>query len=235
MESSKQSQKGRPNFPQLSFRDCFEAALKIYRLESTTRAIDELTFIRHLGYEKITGNSNRLVASLKSYDLVARRKGGYSLTDRAIDVFSTPDYSEFRQLVIGAITMPKILNELTNKYDGKFESDKMKADLIERGFINRGIETIQGVLKTNGLTISEDEKMRDLFSSSGERETSDILINHLNDVYPPSDSLNSQEIEILTFMASNNSRIRVIADKKPSTSDLEKLLAILNILKSENE
>lgn len=214
---------GRPSFPQLSLRKALQLVSKVFEREPGTHAIPEDSFLKLLGSNKATGGTIRIVASLKGYDLISRRKGGYSLTDRTIKLFTTNQYDIFESIIIEISELPKVLKELSDLFPNNFYSTDMQEELSRRGFIDRGSATIKNVLKDNWSLVHGNNSIRSLFNEIHSEKS--IIYEYSQDM----SNLNNEYREILSFTTSSGSKITVLSKGNIIDKDIEKLKALLDV------
>lgn len=165
MNTRPRNREARPTFPQVGVQDALTSVFQVYSAEPGTHTIDELKFKVLLGYDLSASALARLLGSLKTYDLIDRRRNGYVLTDRAVQLFTTEDYVEFRARLYDVAVFPELMRELAQSYGDQLDSKKLDADLKSRQITGKDKTTLVAVLRENERLLGHDQSSRDLFET----------------------------------------------------------------------
>ncbi|MGY2893426.1 hypothetical protein [Deinococcus sp. UYEF24] len=165
MNTRPKNREARPTFPQVGLQEALTAAFQVYSAELGTHTIDEPRFKALLGDDLSTSSLARLMGSLKIYDLSDRRRNGYALTDRAVQLFTTEDYVEFKARLHDVAVFPPLMGELSRAYGDQLDSKKLDTDLRNRQIIGKDKTTLVSVLRENERLLGHDQSSRDLFET----------------------------------------------------------------------
>ena len=165
MNSRFKNRGGKPTFAQVGLQEALTAAFQVYRAEPGTHTVDASVFGALLGHDLSASALARLIGSLRTYDLIDRRRNGYALTDRAVQLFTTEDYLEFRARLGDVAVFPPLMRELSQNYGDQLDSRKLDADLTARQIVGRDRKTLIGVLRENERLLGHDLSCRDLFET----------------------------------------------------------------------
>ncbi|PWB97057.1 hypothetical protein [Homoserinimonas hongtaonis] len=108
-----------PSYPAIDLGSALQRAELLYRAERQN-AIPVEVAIKHWGYKSPSGRSNAIVSALKKYGLVVDSGTGRSrkiqITDATRRILEHPDSSERLAMIQKAALLPRIHNEMWNKY-----------------------------------------------------------------------------------------------------------------------
>ena len=165
MNTRPKTRAARPTFPQVGLQEALTAAFRVYSAEPGTHTVDEPEFKRLLGSDLSVSALSRLMSSLKLYDLSDRRRNGYALTDRAVQLFTTEDYVQFKARLDEVAVFSPLMAELSRHYGDQLDSKKLEADLTARQIVGRDRTILVTVLRENERLLGHDLSCRDLFET----------------------------------------------------------------------
>ncbi|WP_407570473.1 hypothetical protein [Deinococcus altitudinis] len=167
MNTRPKNREARPTFPQVGLPEALTAAFQVYSAELGTHTVDETRFKALLGDDLSSSALARLMSSLKTYDLSDRRRNGYALTDRAVQLFTTEDYVEFQARLRDVALFSPLMAELSAAYGDQLDSKKLDADLKGRQIIGKDKATLVAVLRENERLLGHEQSSRTLFETFG--------------------------------------------------------------------
>lgn len=147
---SKKNIKRSPMYPYITYSDAVSKARLINKHERKNSTTANVIY-NHLGYQKKTGSSGRVLAALKQYGLLEEKSGQYKISDKAWRLFNLPDESEEKTIIEKDFAMrPRIFREIIAKYPDGLPSDAtLKSYLVlEKEFNENSVEHFIRVLKS---------------------------------------------------------------------------------------
>lgn len=144
-----QKRKKSPRVPSIALDDAIERVLKVYDKERLHDAPVEVV-AQDLGYKSANnGAALGVIASLRYYGLLERPQEGKLSVAKEVESYRfAPDENMRNELLIKWLKTPAIFSELLEKYENSLPSDALlKFDLIKRGFIPSGVDSVIQVFK----------------------------------------------------------------------------------------
>jgi hypothetical protein len=147
-----------PNYPGVSLKTAIDKITPWYKADGVV-ASPVNAAARHMGFEKYTSDTGRLLSALKSYGLAVETDGRLKLTPRAIDIVARPaDDPKHKQAIREALAGPAIYRELLKEYpNGQVSDTTLESELIaNKGFNPKSvpwfIKDFRATLNYAGIT-----------------------------------------------------------------------------------
>jgi hypothetical protein len=120
-----------PNYPGVSLKTAV-AKISQWFKEDGIVASPRDAALKHMGFEKFTGDAGRLLSALKSFGLVQETEGRIKLTQRGIDIVARPDGDPKRSAALNeAALSPDVYKALLKDYPNGLPSDTtLKSELV---------------------------------------------------------------------------------------------------------
>ena len=144
-----QKRKKSPRAPSIALDDAIEKVMKVYDKERLHEAATEVV-AQDLGYKGANNGAGLGVsASLRYYGLLERAREGRLSVAKEVESYRYAPSDEMRNsLLIQWLKGPVIFSELLEKYENSLPSDAaLKYDLIHRGFIPAGVDSVIQIFK----------------------------------------------------------------------------------------
>ncbi len=138
-EKAPEQQKTRqrsPNYPSVSLKTAIEKITPWFKADGIVASPKD-ALVKHMGYEKFTGDAGRLLSALKGFGLLADVDGRFKLTPRGVDIVARePGDPKRQQALKDAATGPQIYRDLLKEYSSGLPSDTtLSSELIAgKGF-----------------------------------------------------------------------------------------------------
>lgn len=144
-----QKRKKSPRVPSIALDDAIERVIRIYEKERLHAAPIEVV-AQDLGYKSANnGAALGVIASLRYYGLLERPQEGKLSVAKEVESYKfAPSEVMRNDLLIKWLKAPAIFTELLEKYEKSLPSDAaLKFELIQRGFIPSGVDSVIQVFK----------------------------------------------------------------------------------------
>lgn len=140
-----------PRAPSMPLDEAISAAVKVYEKERRHAApVDAVA--QHIGYKSANnGTAIRALASLRYFGLLERPQDGLMAVTKDLESFQFAPSNEVRSEIVQRwLRAPPIFAELLEKYPTGLPSDAtLKYELIQRGFLPDGAESVLAVFKAS--------------------------------------------------------------------------------------
>jgi len=144
-----QKRKKSPRVPSIALDEAIERVIRIYEKERLHAAPIEV-IAQDLGYKSANnGAALGVIASLRYYGLLERPQEGKLSVAKEVENYKfSPSEVMRNDLLIKWLKAPAIFTELLEKYEKSLPSDAaLKFELIQRGFIPSGVDSVIQVFK----------------------------------------------------------------------------------------
>ena len=131
-----------PNYPSVSLRTAIEKIIPWFKADGIVASPKD-ALVKHMGYEKSTGDAGRLLSALKGFGLLAEVDGRFKLTPRGVDIVAREPADPKRQLALKDAAMgPQVYRDLLKEYSAGLPSDTtLSSELIAgKGFNHKYVK-----------------------------------------------------------------------------------------------
>ena len=131
-----------PNYPSVSLKTAIEKIVPWFKADGIVASPKD-ALVKHMGYEKFTGDAGRLLSALKGFGLLADADGRFKLTPRGVDIVARePGDPKRQQALKDAATGPQIYRDLLKEYSAALPSDTtLSSELIAgKGFNHKYVK-----------------------------------------------------------------------------------------------
>jgi len=146
-----------PGYPVISLEEAVQK-VKILWGKDQNNTIALSAAHEHLGYKAKGGYGARIIAALKTFDLISQKQDGIKLTSEAIDLaLHDPSEEHYKDIVRQLALSPSIYKKLFDEYRGTVSDATLKIKLIkDYGFnptsVDDFISTFRKTINFAGLT-----------------------------------------------------------------------------------
>lgn len=133
----------------MSLKEALERTMRAYDRERLHEAPTDVV-AQNIGYKNAnSGAALSAIASLRYFGLLIRPRNGFLAVSKELESFKfAPNEVQKQALLINFLTKPPLYEDLLKKYVSGLPSDAtLKYELIERGFIPAGAETVLAAFK----------------------------------------------------------------------------------------
>jgi hypothetical protein len=149
-----------PNYPSVSLKTAIDKMTPWFKADGIVASPRDAV-IRHMGFDKFTGDAGRLLSAMRSFGLVTEVDGRFKLTQRGTDILARPaDDSKHKQALREAVTGPQIYKELLKEYpNGQVSDTTIHSELVaSKGFnpksVKAFVKDFRATLNYAGITPS---------------------------------------------------------------------------------
>ncbi len=138
-----------PRAPSIPLNEAIEGAIKVYEKEHRHAAPTEAV-AQHLGYKGANnGAALKFIASVRYYGLMDRPSDGQLAVTKDLEAYHFAPSPAIRDGHVRRwLKNPPIFADLLDKYPDALPSDKtLRYDLIQRGFLPDGVDSIVSVFR----------------------------------------------------------------------------------------
>lgn len=120
-----------PNYPGVSLKTAVTKIGNWYKVDGVVASPRDAA-MKHMGFEKFTGDAGRVLSALKSFGLAQETDGRVKLTPRGVDIVARQEGDPKRVAALrDAATGPQIYKDLLKEYPNGLPSDEtLKSELI---------------------------------------------------------------------------------------------------------
>jgi len=139
-----------PNYPGVSLKLAVAKITKWFEQDGVVASPKDAA-LKHMGFDKLTGDAGRLLSALKSFGLILETDGRIKLNQRGIDIVAYKHGEPKRDAALKAAALsPPIYKELAKEYPGLSVSDTtLKSVLIaDKKFNPKSVDDFTRGLRT---------------------------------------------------------------------------------------